>query len=131
MVPPTFRLRWTTGLKNTTSLSNDNHGRGLAHSCNTTRRVTALLKPSRWDVNHKRVEKIWRLLELKALARLPKRGRLWLNGGPLCASPAPEIFISHRAGSCPLSICHSRWYNYGSRLLLPLPKVWVPVADPA
>ena len=45
------------------------------------RRVTALLKLSGWEVNHKKVERIWRQEGLKVPARQPKRGRLWLNDG--------------------------------------------------
>ena len=45
------------------------------------RRVTALLKRDGWQVNHKRVERIWRREGLKVPKRQPKRGRLWLNDG--------------------------------------------------
>ena len=45
------------------------------------RRVTALLHGSGWLVNHKRVERIWRLEGLKVPKKQPKRGRLWLNDG--------------------------------------------------
>ena len=45
------------------------------------RRVTAPLRVEGWHVNHKRVERIWRQLELKVPAKQPKRGRLWLNDG--------------------------------------------------
>ncbi len=41
------------------------------------RRVTALLRMGGWDVNHKRVERIWRREGLKVPAKQPKRGRLW------------------------------------------------------
>ena len=34
-----------------------------------------------WEVNHKRVERIWRREELKVPQKQPKRGRLWLNDG--------------------------------------------------
>ena len=34
-----------------------------------------------WEVNHKRVERIWRQEGLKVPRRQPKRGRLWLNDG--------------------------------------------------
>ena len=40
------------------------------------RRVTALLKSEGWRVNHKRVERIWRIEELKVPGKQPKRGRL-------------------------------------------------------
>lgn len=45
------------------------------------RRVTALLQEEGWQVNHKRVERIWREEGLKIPLKQPKRGRLWLNDG--------------------------------------------------
>ena len=45
------------------------------------RRITALLRRAGWDVNHKRVERIWRRERPKVLAKQPKRGQLWLNDG--------------------------------------------------
>ena len=45
------------------------------------RRITALLRNEGWEVNHKRVERIWRREGLKVPKRQPKRGRLWLNNG--------------------------------------------------
>jgi putative transposase len=45
------------------------------------RRITALLQREGWQVNHKRVERIWREEGLKVPKRQPKRGRLWLNDG--------------------------------------------------
>jgi len=53
------------------------------------RRVTALLRSEGWKVNHKRVERIWRREGLRAPARQPKRGRLWLNDGS-CVRLRPE-----------------------------------------
>jgi putative transposase len=43
------------------------------------RRITALLRRDGWQVNHKRVERIWRQEGLKVPQKQPKRGRLWLN----------------------------------------------------
>ena len=43
------------------------------------RRITALLRNDGWQVNHKRVERIWRQEGLKVPCKQPKRGRLWLN----------------------------------------------------
>ncbi|HIK90006.1 MAG TPA: transposase [Dehalococcoidia bacterium] len=43
------------------------------------RRITALLRDQGWQVNHKRVERIWRRERLKVPKKQPKRGRLWLN----------------------------------------------------
>jgi len=45
------------------------------------RRVTELLNGEGWQVNHKRVERIWRSEGLKVPQKQPKRGRLWLNDG--------------------------------------------------
>ena len=44
------------------------------------RRVTALLRMEGWDMNHKRVERIWRREGLKVPAKQPKRGRLRPQG---------------------------------------------------
>ena len=41
------------------------------------RRVTALLNNEGWQVNHKKVERIWRREGLKVPQKQPKRGRLW------------------------------------------------------
>ena len=53
------------------------------------RRVTALLQHAGWEVNHKRVEQIWRREGLKVPQKQPKRGRLWLNDGS-CVRLRPE-----------------------------------------
>ena len=45
------------------------------------RRVTALLNTQGWQVNHKRVERIWRREGLKVPQKQLKRARLWLNDG--------------------------------------------------
>ena len=45
------------------------------------RRITALLKQQGWQVNHKRVERIWRKKGLKIPQKQPKRRRLWFNDG--------------------------------------------------
>ena len=45
------------------------------------RQITNLLRIEGWQVNHKRVERIWREEGLKVPRRQPKRGRLWLNDG--------------------------------------------------
>jgi transposase InsO family protein len=45
------------------------------------RRVTALLRADGWNVNHKRVERIWREEGLKVPRRQAKRKRLHLNDG--------------------------------------------------
>jgi transposase InsO family protein len=53
------------------------------------KRVTGLLREAGWQVNKKRVERIWRREGLKVPARQPKRGRLWLNDGS-CLRLRPE-----------------------------------------
>jgi transposase InsO family protein len=53
------------------------------------RRITALLNEKGWQVNHKRVERIWRQEGLKVSKKQPKRGRLWLNDGS-CIRLRPE-----------------------------------------
>lgn len=45
------------------------------------RRVTALLHGEGWNVNHKRVERLWRQEGLKVPKKQPKRKRLWLADG--------------------------------------------------
>ena len=45
------------------------------------RRVTAILRQEGWDVNVKRVHRIWREEGLKVPQKQPKRGRLWLASG--------------------------------------------------
>jgi putative transposase len=47
------------------------------------RRITAMLRQEGWQVNHKRVERLWRREGLKVPAKQPKRGRLWLNDGSI------------------------------------------------
>ena len=53
------------------------------------RRITALLRNEGWEVNHKRIERLWRQEGLKVPERQPKRGRLWLNDGS-CIRLRPE-----------------------------------------
>jgi putative transposase len=53
------------------------------------RRITALLRNEGWQVNHKRVWRIWRQAGLKVPQKQPKRGRLWLNDGS-CVRLRPE-----------------------------------------
>lgn len=47
-----------------------------------------MLKAEGWNVNHKRVERIWREEGLKVPAKQPKRGRLYFNDGS-CIRLAP------------------------------------------
>ncbi len=53
------------------------------------RRITAMLRQEEWQVNHKRVERIWRSEGLKVPKKQPKRRRLWLNDGS-CIRLRPE-----------------------------------------
>lgn len=53
------------------------------------RRVTAMLRSEGWQVNHKRVWRIWRQAGLKVPQKQPKRGRLWLNDGS-CVRLRPQ-----------------------------------------
>lgn len=45
------------------------------------RRIAALLRDAGWQVNDKRVERLWRREGLKVPRKQPKRGRLSLNDG--------------------------------------------------
>ncbi len=54
------------------------------------RRITAMLKEEGWQVNHKRVERIWRQEGLKVPKKQPKRRRLWLNDGS-CIRLRPQF----------------------------------------
>jgi putative transposase len=45
------------------------------------KRITALLRVEGWQVNHKRVERIWRQEGLKVPVKHKKKGRLYLNDG--------------------------------------------------
>ncbi|MFV1530062.1 IS3 family transposase, partial [Phaeobacter sp. JH209A] len=67
------------------------------------RRVAALLRDAGWQVNDKRVERLWRREGLKVPRKQPKKGRLWLNDGS-CVRLRPEYrnhvwsydFVHHR-----------------------------------
>jgi transposase InsO family protein len=52
--------------------------------------ITGLLQNEGWNVNHKRVERIWRKEGLKVPQKQPKRERLWLNDGS-CIRLKPEF----------------------------------------
>jgi putative transposase len=41
------------------------------------RRIMALLREEGWQINHKRMLRLWRREGLKVPARQPKRKRLW------------------------------------------------------
>ena len=67
------------------------------------RRIAALLRDAGWQVNDKRVERLWRREGLKVPGKQPRRGRLWLNDGScirLRAERANHVwsydFVHHR-----------------------------------
>ena len=45
------------------------------------RTITGLLRAEGWNVNHKRIARLWRREGLKVPQKQPKRRRLWLNDG--------------------------------------------------
>jgi transposase InsO family protein len=45
------------------------------------RRMAALLRDAGWQVNDKRIERLWRREGLKVPMKQPKKGRFWLNDG--------------------------------------------------
>ena len=45
------------------------------------RRITAMLRREGFIVNHKRVERLWKIEGLKIPKKQPLRRRLWLNDG--------------------------------------------------
>jgi len=53
------------------------------------RRIAALLRHAGWQINDKRVERLWKREGLKVPAKQPKRGRLWFNDGS-CVRLRPE-----------------------------------------
>ena len=53
------------------------------------RRIAALLRQAGWQVNDKRIERLWRREGLKVPAKQPKKGRLWFNDGS-CIRQRPE-----------------------------------------
>ncbi|MBT8005547.1 MAG: IS3 family transposase [Rhodospirillales bacterium] len=67
------------------------------------RRIATLLRDAGWQVNDKRVERLWRREGLKVPMKQPKKGRLWLNDGS-CIRLRPEYrdhvwsydFVHHR-----------------------------------
>jgi putative transposase len=67
------------------------------------RRIAALLREAGWQLNDKRVERLWRREGLKVPMKQPKRGRLWLNDGS-CIRLRPQgvdhvwsyDFVHHR-----------------------------------
>ena len=54
------------------------------------RRITALLQREGFQINHKRVERLWRKEGLKVPQKQPKRKRLWFNDGS-CIRLRPQF----------------------------------------
>ena len=80
-----------------------------------------MLRNEGWNVNHKRVERVWRQAGLKVPRRQPRRGRLWLNDGS-CIRLRPERkdhvwaydFVAARTHvTCPRSLVQ----HYKSRVV--------------
>ena len=65
------------------------------------RRIAVLLKNTGWQVNAKRVERIWRREGLKVPMKQPKRGRLWFNDGSCVRLRA--LRPNHMSG--PMTLC--------------------------
>ena len=67
------------------------------------RRIAALLRDAGWQINDKRVERLWRREGLKVPVKQPKKSRLWFNDGS-CIRLRPECrdhvwsyeFVHHR-----------------------------------
>ncbi len=69
------------------------------------RRITALLRNDGWQVNHKRVECIWRREWLKVPQKQTKRRRLWLNDGS-CIRKRPQYRNHVWAYDCVMDRTH-------------------------
>lgn len=68
------------------------------------RRVAALLRDAGWQVNDKRVERLWRREGLKVPMNQPKKGRLWMNPSRDIASQCPVGQWMGHASDCVQSI---------------------------
>ena len=67
------------------------------------RRIAALLRDAGWQINDKRVERLWRCEGLKVPYKQSKRGRLWFNDGSCVRLRAEHVnhvwsydFVHHR-----------------------------------
>ena len=68
------------------------------------RRVAALLRDAGWQVNDKRVERLWRREGLKVPMKQPKKGRIWMNPSWDIAAQRPVRQWTDRASDCVLNI---------------------------
>ena len=69
------------------------------------RRIAAMLRDAGWQLNDKRVERLWRREGLKVPMKQPKRGRLWLNDGSCIRLEARASIMS---GHTTLSITEQK-----------------------
>ncbi len=74
-----------------------------------------MLREENWQVNHKRVERIWQQQGLKVPKKQPRRGRLWLNDGS-CIRLRPE----HRDHVWAYDFVHARTHDGRSFRMLTL-----------
>jgi transposase InsO family protein len=69
-------LNWSTRYDSYGRTDNEYQATETRRDC-----LQALLKDAGWQVNDKRVERLWRREGLKVPSKQPKKGRLWLNDG--------------------------------------------------
>ena len=81
------------------ALTNDIVGLATRFGRYGYRRITALLRGTGWNVNHKRVERIWRREGLKVPARQPRRERLRLNDGSTSPVALFTLVCKHGTGN--------------------------------
>ena len=68
------------------------------------RRIAALLRDTGWQVNDKRVERLWRREGLKVPMKQPKKGRIWINPSRDIALQCPVGQWMGHASGCVLNI---------------------------
>ena len=89
------------------------------------RRITAMLHLAVWNVNHKRVERLWRQEGLKIPSRQPKRRRLWLHDGS-CV----RLRAAHKDHGWSYDFVHERTHDGRAFRLLTLLDEYTRVAGP-
>jgi hypothetical protein len=68
------------------------------------RRIAVFLRDAGWQVNDKRVDRLWRREGLKVPMKQPKKGRLWLNPSRDIAAQCPVRQWMGHASDCVQSI---------------------------